>query len=366
MKKPNFQIIIDIFEGRQVALVVKDKKPWMVYAKPAEGEQSNPGAVFAAKFTEKTHDSKIGFLTSTATGVKYFCQNMPANLSVGDVILVQTTKLYREQDDKSSIVTALPIYKGRYLVYMPHDKGIHVSKKIEGNIDKSELFEKIPAFHEGGWILRSSYHPEQISDELMRQEADSLLKFSKDEHFEGYDPISRALIDFGTNANLEIIANEDFKGALTEKLSFYAPELSDIVSFTEAPIEELGHDLFLEDLLDLETVLVSNGALHFSKIPEGPAFIDIDLDLTKEAKSQKSLQEICGEIMRYIRLKNYAGIILIDFPRMENRKVMNSILEMLKTEAGRDPVNCRVFDFTKVGYVEMIRDQIDPLFLREE
>ena len=68
--------------------------------------------------------------------------------------------------------------------------------------------------------------------------------------------------------------------------------------------------------------------------------------------------EAAREIASQLRLRNLSGIILVDFIDMESGQDQKSLLELLRQEVRRDPVQTTVVDMTKLGLVEITRKKI--------
>ena len=68
--------------------------------------------------------------------------------------------------------------------------------------------------------------------------------------------------------------------------------------------------------------------------------------------------EAAREIAAQLRLRNLSGIILVDFIDMESEQDQKSLLELLRQEVRRDPVQTTVVDMTKLGLVEITRKKV--------
>lgn len=76
---------------------------------------------------------------------------------------------------------------------------------------------------------------------------------------------------------------------------------------------------------------------------------DIFLNINKEAGI---------EAIKQIRLKNIGGIILIDFINMEKPENREEIIKLLKKEAKKDRSTINIYDFTRLGLVEISRKKL--------
>ena len=56
-----------------------------------------------------------------------------------------------------------------------------------------------------------------------------------------------------------------------------------------------------------------------------------------------------------MRLRNLSGIILVDFIDLEDKEDQKKLMECLRQEVRKDPVQTTVVDMTKLGLVEITR-----------
>jgi len=69
----------------------------------------------------------------------------------------------------------------------------------------------------------------------------------------------------------------------------------------------------------------------------------------------KTNLEAATEIARQVRLRNLAGIIIVDFIDMSEEAHKSQVISGLKTELARDRVKARVTDMSPLGLVEITR-----------
>ena len=56
-----------------------------------------------------------------------------------------------------------------------------------------------------------------------------------------------------------------------------------------------------------------------------------------------------------MRLRNLAGMILIDFINMEEQRFIDALLQELRVLAKKDPIQTTIVDLTALGLVEITR-----------
>ena len=67
--------------------------------------------------------------------------------------------------------------------------------------------------------------------------------------------------------------------------------------------------------------------------------------------------------MHKLQLRNYSGMIMVDFINMESEKDQKELLFLLDQLLKKDQVRTRLVDMTALGIVEITRKKINrPLF----
>ena len=69
--------------------------------------------------------------------------------------------------------------------------------------------------------------------------------------------------------------------------------------------------------------------------------------------------EAAREAARQIRLRNLSGIILIDFVNMKDREHEKILMDQLRSDLARDPVDTRLVDITRLGLAEITRKKTE-------
>ena len=67
--------------------------------------------------------------------------------------------------------------------------------------------------------------------------------------------------------------------------------------------------------------------------------------------------EAAKEVARQLRLRDYSGIIVIDFIDMANRNYRKHVSETLKEALSADRAKTEVMSISKLGLVEMTRER---------
>ena len=150
---------------------------------------------------------------------------------------------------------------------------------------------------------------------------------------------------------------------LKDFAALYMPEQSAAISLyqdTSYPLQKLYRvETHLSELLSRKVWLKSGAYLIIDKT-EAMYVIDVNSgkNVTKKESAEYIYQinlEAANEIMRQMRLRNLAGMILIDFINMEEQRFIDALLQELRVLAKKDPIQTTVVDLTALGLVEITR-----------
>ena len=306
----------------------------------------------------------------------------PAHASIeeliqeGQEVLVQVAR--EPLGTKGARITSHVSLPGRYLVYMPTESHVGVSRKIETEGERSRLkqiIEEVNVPKEGVIVrtagiararaeiqadfefLRSTWR--QIKSKAETVKAPALVQKDLDLVFR----IFRDLITKDV-ARLVVDSAGEYERCLEYTESLF-PELRQLLFlYTEdEPIfKSFGIEKEIEKALRSKVWLKSGGYLV---IEQTEALVSVDINTGKyvgkhdfEETILKTNREAAREIARQVRLRDLGGIIIIDFidmARQENRdKVMADLKEALK--ADRSPTNVSLL--SELGLVEMTRKRV--------
>ncbi len=294
----------------------------------------------------------------------------------GQEVLVQVAR--EPLGTKGARITSHVSLPGRYLVYMPTESHVGVSRKIESEGERTRLkqiIEEINIPREGVIVrtagvarskaeiqadfefLRSTWRAIKAKSETLKAPA----MVQKD-----LDLIFRIFRDLITKdvTRLVVDSTREYERCLEYTESLF-PELRQLLFlYTEdEPIfRSFGIEREIEKALRSKVWLKSGGYLV---IEQTEALVSIDINTGKyvgkhdfEETILKTNREAAVEIARQVRLRDLGGIIIIDFidmARQENRdKVMADLKEALK--ADRSPTNVSLL--SELGLVEMTRKRV--------
>ena len=266
---------------------------------------------------------------------------------------------------------------GRMLVYLPQEKHIGISQRIESEAEREALREKIsqliPQDEQGGFIVRTM--AEGATEESLASDICYLRKLWGDIQVLSktqappsmlYQELSlglRVLRDFVNPETQSIVidSRENF-----QKLSTFADE------YTPAVVPLLNHYQGERPLFDLHGVedeiqkalarrveLKSGGYLIIDQT-EAMTTVDVNTGGFVGVRSFddtifKTNLEAAQTIARQLRLRNLGGIIITDFIDMESEEHRQAVLAEFNKALARDHTRLTVNGFTALGLVEMTR-----------
>ncbi|TVO67950.1 ribonuclease G [Denitromonas ohlonensis] len=266
---------------------------------------------------------------------------------------------------------------GRLLVYLPQEKHIGISQRIEDEAGREALRERLARLmgenETGGFIVRTM--AEQASDAELAADIAYLRKLWQEimSRASGAKPPlalyqdltlgQRVLRDLVTDSTSRIIVDsrENFI-KLTAFAKEYMPRVLPLIThYTgERPLFDL-HNVEdeIEKALARRVDLKSGGYLIIDQT-EAMTTIDVNTGGFVGARSFddtifKTNLEAAQTIARQLRLRNLGGIIIIDFIDMETLEHRDAVLGEFKRSLERDHTKMTVNGFTALGLVEMTR-----------
>ena len=266
---------------------------------------------------------------------------------------------------------------GRMLVYLPQEKHIGISQRIESEAEREALREKIsqliPQDEQGGFIVRTM--AEGATEEALASDICYLRKLWGDIQVLSktqappsmlYQELSlglRVLRDFVNPETQSIVidSRENF-----QKLSTFADEYTPVVVPLlnhyqgERPLFDLhGVEDEIQKALARRVELKSGGYLIIDQT-EAMTIVDVNTGGFVGVRSFddtifKTNLEAAQTIARQLRLRNLGGIIITDFIDMESEEHRQAVLAEFNKALARDHTRLTVNGFTALGLVEMTR-----------
>jgi len=296
-------------------------------------------------------------------------------LSRGEEVLVQVAK--DPLGTKGARVTSHISLPGRYMVFMPGNKHIGISRRIESDEERKRLKEIAQSLgtEEGGFILRTAC--EGLSKREIQRDLGFLQKLWKSIQkkaesapaplliHQDLDLIARAIRDFfSADTEQVLIDSPKDHRRIVDFVRHFMPRLkSQINLYTdkEPLFEQLGIEEKITKALDPRAWLRSGGYIIIERT-EALTAVDVNTGRFVGKRNQeetilKTNLEAVQEVVRQLRLRNAGGLIIIDFIDMEKEANRKKVYEALKDALKKDKARTNILKISELGLVEMTRQR---------
>ncbi|TVS01443.1 MAG: Rne/Rng family ribonuclease [Rhodobacteraceae bacterium] len=301
-------------------------------------------------------------------------------IKVRQIMLVQVVK--EERGNKGAALTTYLSLAGRYCVLMPNTaRGGGISRKITNASDRQKLKAianeiKVP---EGAGLIIRTAGANRTKAEIKRdyeyllrlweQIRDLTLKsIAPTPIYEEGDLIKRSIRDL-YNKNIDEVLVEGESGYRVAKdfMKMIMPSHAKNVKLYSDPLPLFARyqvESYLAAMFN-PTVQLPSGGYIVIGITEALVAIDINSGrATREGSIEetalKTNLEAAAEIARQLRLRDLAGLIVIDFIDMEERKNNAAVEKMLKDKLKNDRARIQVGRISGFGLMEMSRQRLRP------
>ncbi len=301
-------------------------------------------------------------------------------VKVRQIMLVQVVK--EERGNKGAALTTYLSLAGRYCVLMPNTaRGGGISRKITNAADRKKLKEiagEMDVPEGAGLIVRTAgakrTKPEIKRDYeyLMRLWEEirqlTLKSIAPAQIYEEGNLIKRTIRDLHSREIEEILV-EGEAGYRTAKdfMRMIMPAQARDVKRYEDPTPLFARyqvEGYLGGMFNPVVQLKSGGYIVIG-VTEALVAIDVNSGrATKEGSIEetalKTNLEAAEEISRQLRLRDLAGLIVIDFIDMEERRHNASVEKKLKDKLKTDRARIQVGRISGFGLMEMSRQRLRP------
>ncbi|MDP3730820.1 MAG: Rne/Rng family ribonuclease [Candidatus Omnitrophota bacterium] len=303
-------------------------------------------------------------------------QSIATMLKKGDEVLVQVVK--EPISTKGARLTAHISIPGRFLVLMPFDNRIGLSKRIEDHKERDrirKIIEDLKLPKDIGFIVRTAAIGASQKDFF--RETRYLIRLWQHIRYKAkkakppqlihqeYDLILRTARDNFTEATvrLEVDSKNDYR-RISKFLRMTSPQLrSRLKLYTDRmPIfEKYDVERQIDKIYNRIIQLKSGGYLVFD---ETESLVAIDVNSGKSV-GHKNLEETAfrtnleaaEEVPRQLRLRDIGGIIIIDFIDMEFGGHRKTIVKTLERALENDKAKTKILNISSIGLVEMTRQR---------
>jgi len=302
-------------------------------------------------------------------------RDIPDLYPVGSEVLVQVTK--GPIGTKGPRITTNISLPGRYMVLMPRNDQLGISRKIEDPKERARLRkimgEKLTIPEGMGVILRTVSAGQKVRY-FVRDLAILVDTWREIEDkasggkaplcvFQEPDLVERTVRDFLTDDIQEVLCDDqESADRMKELIGVISRRSMKKIQFfqTQEPIfNRLGIQRQIDDAFYRQVWLPSGGYLV---IDETEAMIAIDVN-TGRAKSQDKMIlqtniEAAEEVARQLRLRNIGGLIVVDFIDMRARRDQMAVYKAMRDRLRKDKAKTQVLQISQLGLMEMTRQRL--------
>lgn len=302
-------------------------------------------------------------------------------LSIGQELIAQVEK--DERDTKSASLTTYISIPGRYIVMMPGQDRVGISRKIEGKEDRKrlkEIFSTLKLPKNMGFILRTACSDktvEELSNDLKyliklwnKIQTESKRVSAPALIYKEQDIAVRTVRDYLTSdINEVLVDNQDAYRNTKEFLRKTLPwRRINVMFYSEKkPIfAKYNIENQIARIHERNVYLPSGGYIVFDRT-EAFTAIDVNSGRSKKDESIESTAlrtnlEAADEIARQLRLRDIGGLIVIDFIDMASAKNRREVEDKLKNALCSDKAHTEISGISQFGIIEMTRERLRPSY----
>jgi ribonuclease E len=292
-------------------------------------------------------------------------------------VLVQVMK--EPTGNKGPRLTGNISLPGRYVVLMPFGRGVNLSRRIINENERNRLRALGILIKPPGMGLLVRTETEGVAEEQIIEDLDNLQRqweaiqrdaqnakqpglLSRDRDF-----VQRVLRDLYTAEDVNRIVTDTPDGLRRVKQHLASwgdgkipPTLAIDLHQERSPILEYFRvNAAIKEALRPRVDLPSGGYIIIEPT-EALTVIDVNSgSFTRSQTSQETVlwtnREAATEIARQLRLRNIAGVIVVDFIDMESRRDQLQLLEHFNKALKADKARPQIAQLTELGLVELTR-----------
>ncbi|HEX7969798.1 MAG TPA: ribonuclease E/G, partial [Stellaceae bacterium] len=300
------------------------------------------------------------------------------------IMLVQVTK--EERGNKGAALTTFLSLAGRYCVLMPNTpRGGGVSRKITSIADRRRLKDLMSDLDvpEGMGVIVRTAGSERSKAEIKR-DFEYLMRLWDDIRdltlkstapaliYEEGNLIKRSIRDLYTRDIDEVIVDGE-EGYETAKafMKMLMPSHAKRIKLYRDPTVPLFHRYQVESQIDaIHSPVVQLRSGGYIVINPTEALVAIDVNSGRSTKERnieetalKTNLEAAEEIARQLRLRDLAGLVVIDFIDMEEHRNQAAVERKLKEAMRHDRARIQLGRISPFGLLELSRQRLRPSLL---
>ncbi len=302
-------------------------------------------------------------------------------LAKDETVLLQITK--EPISTKGPRISTQISLTGRFLVLIPFDKSVSISKKIRGGEEKERLRTLIESIKPEGFgaIIRTVAEGKKVAElhndmnqliEKWETVFKNIKKNKVPSRILSEEDKASAILRDNFNADFVSIIcdDEEMVNDMRNYLEIIAPEKKNIVQFYDKPTplleyynvekqlkQSFGKHVNIPSSKGAYLVIEHTEALHVIDVNSGP---NISSGTTNKDHALTVNKMAATEIARQLRLRDMGGIIVIDFIDMINAEHRKDLYEHLRTEMSRDKARHKILPPSKFGLIQLTRQRNRP------
>ena len=301
-------------------------------------------------------------------------------IKVRQILLIQVVK--EERGNKGAALTTYLSLAGRYCVLMPNTaRGGGISRKITNAADRKKLKEIAGSMTvpEGAGLIIRTAGSQRTKAEIKRdyeylqrmweQIRELTLKSTAPAKiYEEGDLIKRSIRDlYSKEIDEVIVAGEAGYRTAKDFMKMIMPSHAKNVKFYTEQLPLYARyqvEGYLNGMFN-PTVQLPSGGYIVIGITEALVAIDVNSGrATKEGSIEqtalKTNLEAADEVARQLRLRDLAGLIVIDFIDMDERRNNTAVEKRFKDKLKTDRARIQVGRISGFGLMEMSRQRLRP------
>lgn len=291
-------------------------------------------------------------------------------------VLVQVMK--EPTGNKGPRLTGNISLPGRYLVMMPYNKGVNLSRRIRNENERNRLRALATLIKPAGMML------------VVRTEAEGMPEEAIIEDLENLQRQWEAILQEATSTRAPALLNRDDDFIQRVLRDVYSADVNRIVVDSHTGLKRVKQQLmnwggsrmpqgvFIDHHRDRVPILeyfrinaairealkprvdLPSGGYIIIERTEALTVIDVNSgSFTRSATARETVLwtncEAATEIARQLRLRNIAGVIVVDFIDMESHRDKLQVLEHFNKALRADKARPQIAQLSELGLVELTR-----------
>lgn len=376
-------IVIESLVNSQKVAVLEDGKLSELFIE--SNSSKNVSNIYRGVVKKALKGIEAYFVDIGSDKLAYLSMKKNEEVKCGQDILVQVNK--EAIGTKGAKLNTEISFAGRYLVYIPSNDRLTISNKIKLEKERFRLKKIVQGVDEEfTGIIRTEAvgcSKEEIEQDIfdLKEKYNTVLKEYKlgigpKLLYKDLDFAFKYVKDNVNDSVLKIIVNNNDKYEELKNILGHIDK-----NYKDKLLLENNKDVFdlysvqsqIDKCLNRKVWLKSGGYLIIDKT-EALTVIDVNTGkFTGNSNLEETIYqtnlEAAIEISKLLRIRDIAGIIIVDFIDMQKNEYKKNLLEVLSKETDKDRRKTNVMGMTKLGLVEIARrrekDSIDNYYLSQ-